>query len=106
MDLISLLGSAKLLYPRQGQILSALGFQSFSLVPALFKRNKYRCFYKGENEGKHPAFDFIDIYQCKQLQGMLLSEKWYLYALSRIYYFRLCEHFASVFIVESRKVNI
>lgn len=30
--------------------------------------------YKGENEEEHPAFDFIDTDECKQLQGPLLEE--------------------------------
>lgn len=30
--------------------------------------------YKGEDEEEHTAFDFIDIDECKQLQGPLLEE--------------------------------
>lgn len=30
--------------------------------------------YKGENEEEHPAFDCIDIDECKQLQGPLFGE--------------------------------
>lgn len=73
-NLTPLLCSAKLLTPCQGQILSPLGFQSsFSPVPTLFKGNKYNV--QSENEEEHPAFDFIDIDECKQLQGPLLGEK-------------------------------
>lgn len=58
MGLTSLLGSAKLLCPCRGQILSALGFQSFSPVPTLFKGNKYRCFVQRREWRKTPGFWF------------------------------------------------
>lgn len=48
-------------------------FNHYSLQCQLFSKETNRL-YKGENEEEHPAFDFIDIYECKQLQGPLLSE--------------------------------
>lgn len=48
-------------------------FNHYSLQCQLFSKEK-NTLYKGENEEKHPAFDFIDIHECKQLWGPLLSE--------------------------------
>lgn len=45
-------------------------FHHYSLQCQLFSKET-SISYKGENKEKHPAFDFIDIYECKQLQGPL-----------------------------------
>lgn len=48
-------------------------FNHYCLQCQLFSKET-NTVYKGENEEEHPAFDFIDIHECKQLQGPLLGE--------------------------------
>lgn len=48
-------------------------FNHYSLQCQLFSKET-NTMYKGEDEEEHPAFDFIDIDECKQLQGPLLGQ--------------------------------